>query len=182
MDKVKQTHNTPWRRRKRRGIAPTHSWLRHYMGVSGQRHSPAKLYPRGKDPGTHWTEGWVGSGAGMDTGARGDILLHLPGIEPRSPGRPVCSQTLHWRLRRLPVVIITNKICKYAVRAPRSFVSLRRNMLVIWPSSQQMRHSHEVPSWQGSVCELPHLDGWPTSCPSAGCPCRCTTTQTVALM
>jgi hypothetical protein len=32
-----------------RGIAPTHSWLRHYMGVSGQRQTPAALYPLGKD-------------------------------------------------------------------------------------------------------------------------------------
>jgi hypothetical protein len=31
-------------------IAPTHSYPRHYMGVSGQRHAPAVLYPRGKGP------------------------------------------------------------------------------------------------------------------------------------
>jgi hypothetical protein len=30
------------------------------MGVSGQHHAPAALYPRGKDPGTHCTEaGWA---------------------------------------------------------------------------------------------------------------------------
>jgi hypothetical protein len=34
----------------RGGIAPTHSRPRHNMGVSGQRHAPAALYPRGKDP------------------------------------------------------------------------------------------------------------------------------------
>jgi hypothetical protein len=28
----------------------THSWPRHYMGMSGQRHVPAALYPQGKDP------------------------------------------------------------------------------------------------------------------------------------
>jgi hypothetical protein len=33
-----------------RGIAPTHSRFRHYMGVSGQRHAPAALYPPGKGP------------------------------------------------------------------------------------------------------------------------------------
>jgi hypothetical protein len=38
------------------------------MGVSGQRHAPAMLYPRGKDTDTHWTEGWVGPTAGQDTG------------------------------------------------------------------------------------------------------------------
>jgi hypothetical protein len=30
------------------------------MGVSGQHHAPAALYPRGKDPRTHCTGGWVG--------------------------------------------------------------------------------------------------------------------------
>jgi hypothetical protein len=30
------------------------------MGVSGQHHAPAALYPRGKNPGTHLTGGWVG--------------------------------------------------------------------------------------------------------------------------
>jgi len=34
----------------RGGIAPTHSRPRHWMWVSGQRHAPAALYPRGKDP------------------------------------------------------------------------------------------------------------------------------------
>jgi hypothetical protein len=30
--------------------APTHSRPRHYMGVSGQHHVPAALYPLGKGP------------------------------------------------------------------------------------------------------------------------------------
>jgi hypothetical protein len=34
----------------RGSIAPTHSRPRHSMVVSGQRHAPATLYPRGKDP------------------------------------------------------------------------------------------------------------------------------------
>jgi hypothetical protein len=37
----------------------------------------------------------VGPRAGRDTEARGKILSLLPGIEPRSPGRLVRSQTLH---------------------------------------------------------------------------------------
>jgi hypothetical protein len=37
------------------------------MGVSGQHHAPAALYPQGKDPGTHCTGGWVGPRAGLDT-------------------------------------------------------------------------------------------------------------------
>jgi hypothetical protein len=60
------------------------------MGVSGQRHAWRK------DPCTHCTGGWVGPRAGVDRGAVGKILSPLPGIEPRSPGRPACSQTLYW--------------------------------------------------------------------------------------
>jgi hypothetical protein len=48
-------------------IAPTHSRPRHLIGVSGQSHAPAALWPRGKGPGTHWTGGWVGPRAGVDT-------------------------------------------------------------------------------------------------------------------
>jgi hypothetical protein len=63
------------------------------MGVSGQRHAPAALYPREKGPPrTHCTGGWVGPKAGLDTEARGKILSPLPGIG--SPGRPAHSQTI----------------------------------------------------------------------------------------
>jgi hypothetical protein len=44
------------------------------MGVSGQRHAPAALYPRGKYPGTHCTEGLVSPRAGLDTEVRGKTL------------------------------------------------------------------------------------------------------------
>jgi hypothetical protein len=37
----------------------------------------------------------VGPRAGVDTEARGKILSPMPGIEPRSPGRPARSQTLY---------------------------------------------------------------------------------------
>jgi hypothetical protein len=64
-------------------------------GVSGQRHTPAVLYPRGKDPPsrTHCTGGWVGPRAGLDTEVREEILFLLLEIEPRLPGRPVRTQT-----------------------------------------------------------------------------------------
>jgi hypothetical protein len=48
-----------------------------------------------RTPGTHCTGGWVGPRAGLDNEARGKILSPLPGIEPRSPGRPARSQTLY---------------------------------------------------------------------------------------
>jgi hypothetical protein len=65
------------------------------MRVSGQRHALAALYSLERTPGTHCTGGWVGPRAGLDTKAKGKILLPLPGIEPQSPGSPVRSQTLY---------------------------------------------------------------------------------------
>jgi hypothetical protein len=62
------------------------------MGVSGQHHAPAALYPRGIDPGTHWTRGWVGPRAGLDAEARRKILCLCRGS---NPGLPVRSQTLY---------------------------------------------------------------------------------------
>jgi hypothetical protein len=53
------------------------------------------LVRRKGPPGTKCTGGWVGPRAGLGTEARGNILLPLPGIEPRPPNRPVRSQTLY---------------------------------------------------------------------------------------
>jgi hypothetical protein len=47
------------------------------MGVSGQHHAPAALYPGETVPGTNRTGGWVGPRAGLDAGAR---HLTLPNI------------------------------------------------------------------------------------------------------
>jgi hypothetical protein len=59
--------------------------------------SPGRALPPGESTTcTHWTGGWVGLKAGLDTEARGEILLPLPGFEPRSPSRPVLSQKLYW--------------------------------------------------------------------------------------
>jgi hypothetical protein len=40
------------------------------MGVNGQLHAQAALYPGEGHPGTHWTVGWVSPRAGLDTEAR----------------------------------------------------------------------------------------------------------------
>jgi len=47
------------------------------MGVSGQQHAPAALYPRER-PGTHFTGGWAGPRAGLD----GWEILSPPGFDP----------------------------------------------------------------------------------------------------
>jgi hypothetical protein len=80
----------------RGGIAPTHSRPRHEMGVGSQRHAPAALYSRGKDP-RYPLYRRLG-GPQSRSGHRGyrKNPLPLPGIESRSPGRPARSQTLYW--------------------------------------------------------------------------------------
>jgi hypothetical protein len=62
------------------------------MGVSAQRHAPAALYPRGKDPRTHWIGGWLGPRAGLDAGAGRKILYFCRGSNPDCPAR---SQILY---------------------------------------------------------------------------------------
>jgi hypothetical protein len=55
---------------------------------------PGRALPPGKGPPVPIVQKVEWSG--LDTEARGKILSPLPGIEPRSPGSPVCSQTLYW--------------------------------------------------------------------------------------
>jgi hypothetical protein len=61
------------------------------MGVIGQRHAPAALYP-GERTGTQCTGGWVGPRAGLDAGARRKILCPCRVSNPDHPAR---SQTLN---------------------------------------------------------------------------------------
>jgi hypothetical protein len=62
------------------------------MGVSGQHHAPAALYPLERTPGTHCTGDWVGPRAGLDAEARKKILYLCRGL---NLGCPVRSQTLY---------------------------------------------------------------------------------------
>jgi hypothetical protein len=64
--------------------------------LDGGEWSAPWFTPWERTPGTHCTGGWVGPRAGLDTEAKGKILLPLPRIEPRSSGHPVRSQTLYW--------------------------------------------------------------------------------------
>jgi hypothetical protein len=66
------------------------------MRVSGYGHALAALFAGERTPRTQCTGCWVGPRASLDTDVRGKNLLPVPGIEPRSPGFPVRSQTLYW--------------------------------------------------------------------------------------
>jgi hypothetical protein len=78
---VKQSHNTRMEAKVARIYISYSLTTSALDGVSGQRHAPPALYLRGKTPGTHWTGGWVGLRAGLDTEVRGKILSPLLGIE-----------------------------------------------------------------------------------------------------
>jgi hypothetical protein len=65
------------------------------MEVNGQRHAPAALYPRGNNPQYPLDRrlGGPQSRSGQRTEEKNPLTL--PGIEPRSPGRPARNQTLY---------------------------------------------------------------------------------------
>jgi hypothetical protein len=82
-----------------RGTArgPRPNWTRHLnkqmlrrrsMEVSGQLHVPAALL-RGKAIGTHWTGGWVGPRAGVDTVANRKLPSPCQESNPDRPARSV---------------------------------------------------------------------------------------------
>jgi hypothetical protein len=77
------------------------------MGVSGQRHAPAALPGKGSPVPIVQEPVWAP--VGLDTEARGKILSPLPGIKPRSLGRPARSHpdTILTELPRLlPVMAV----------------------------------------------------------------------------
>jgi hypothetical protein len=89
--KLNLSHYTPGR-----GLGE--SWYSSYSfsisALDGCEWSASR--PEERTPGIHCTGGWMGPRAGLNTEDRGKIILPLPGIEPRSPGRPARSQTLYW--------------------------------------------------------------------------------------
>jgi hypothetical protein len=103
------------------------------MGVTAQRHSPAALYPTGKDP---RTGGWVDLRAGLRTEVRGKILSPLPGIEPRSPRRPARCQTLYWLSYPAHSTLLTPEILRWTPTAKswdqESVLSYTKTQMLLW--------------------------------------------------
>jgi hypothetical protein len=71
--KVKQFHNTPMEEQRGKMYSSYSFTTSALDGASGQRHARAVLYRRRKDPGTHYTGGWVGPRTGLDTKVRGKL-------------------------------------------------------------------------------------------------------------
>jgi hypothetical protein len=95
--KLKLSHYTPWRRLGEKRYSSYSVLTSALDGGEWSASRPGCALAPGKGPpSTHSTAGWVCLRAGLDTEARGKILLPLPEIEPRLPSRPVRSQTLYW--------------------------------------------------------------------------------------
>jgi hypothetical protein len=93
--KPKLAHYAPWRSLEERKYS-SYWFLTSTMDGGVVSVTPRPRFTPGKGPSVS-----IGQEAGWSpepvwTQARGKSLLPLPGIEPRSPGRPVRSQTLHW--------------------------------------------------------------------------------------
>jgi hypothetical protein len=76
-------------------------------GVSGQRHAPAALNPQGKNPEYPLYRRLGGPQSRSRLTGYRQNPLPLPGIQPRSPGRPVRSQTLYWLSYPAPSLLST---------------------------------------------------------------------------
>jgi hypothetical protein len=110
-----------------------------------------------------------GTRAGLDTEARGKILSPLPGMKPRSSGRPARSQTRSYNL---------NKSCNFLLsksELPQHFtVSLQhaksglRSLLGIRfePSTRVLRHSAQGlrSSVSNGKYHLYRLGNWTVVC------------------
>jgi hypothetical protein len=72
---------------------PTLSSPRQQIGVSGQCHTPATLYPWERTSTTHWIGGWVGLRPDLDTETKGKTLCLCCGS---TSTRLTCSQALYW--------------------------------------------------------------------------------------
>jgi hypothetical protein len=80
------------------------------MEMSDQRHAPAALYHRGKDPGTHCTRGWVGPTAGLDSKVRGKIICLL--CRGSNLDRPEVQSIVDTILTELPRILILTVVSR----------------------------------------------------------------------
>jgi hypothetical protein len=71
------------------------------MEVSGQLHAPAALHP-GRDPGTHWIGGWVGSRAVLNAVVKVNTPSSRRESNPRIPiVQPVAQRYTDWAITAL---------------------------------------------------------------------------------
>jgi hypothetical protein len=96
------------------------------MGVSGQRHSPAALWPAERTHGTHCTRGWVGLRAGLDTDVRGKSFVSAGNRTPIARSSSPQPDTILTVLPRLLLVLrpIVLLILPYSLRSPKGYTTV----------------------------------------------------------
>jgi hypothetical protein len=94
-EKAKQSRHTPWWRLGGEEYSSYSFFTSALDGDEWSASRPGRALASGKGPSVPIVEeaGWAPEQ--VWTHVRGKILSPLPGIEPRSPGRPVRSQTLY---------------------------------------------------------------------------------------
>jgi hypothetical protein len=103
------------------------------MGVSGQRHAPAALYPREMTLGTHCTGGWVGLRAIWTQRLEEKSFLLCRGSNVERPVvQPVARHYTDWASRHPPTVLplcIVQKIPAVPADQTFDFNALPRSSL-----------------------------------------------------
>jgi hypothetical protein len=75
-----------WRRADPASRSPTkRNYIRRATQDTGRRKARPRFTPGKGPPGTHWTGGWVGSRADLNTEARGKILCSCRGTNLDCP-------------------------------------------------------------------------------------------------
>jgi hypothetical protein len=95
----KQSRYTPWRRLGGEEVYSSYSFTTSALdGGEWSASRPGRaLTPGEKTTGTHWTGGWVGPRAGLDTEDRGKILCPCRGSNPDRPVvQPVVRHCTAW--------------------------------------------------------------------------------------
>jgi hypothetical protein len=106
--KVKQSHNTPMDAQGERGIAPTQFFTSDLDGGEWSAALSGRTLAAGKGPPVPIVQeaGWALEPVWTQRIEENrKNPLPLPGIEPRSLGRPGCSQTLYWLSYSVPIIL-----------------------------------------------------------------------------
>jgi hypothetical protein len=167
----------------RGGTASTYSWPRHWMGWVVSVTPWPRFRPRKRTPLSHWTGGWVGPRAGLDTEFRGKILLPLPGIEPRSSGFDRWTYTISraavtWIHHTVPsrnslvskpfngiyMKLPFSSVVKWSVRSPGSSVSIVSDCRLD-DRATEVRSPGQAKNFPFSLCVQTNSEAQLASCP-----------------
>jgi hypothetical protein len=148
--KVKQPHNTPM---EAQGGEDVYLLLIHDLcssrWVSGQRHAPAALYPKGRTSGTHWTGGWMCPEPVWTQRLQENLLLFRGSNVDRPVVESVVRHYTAWATRLLLRGRVVNTRASYS--GGPGFKS-RSGYRLLWPKSFFFWFSQSL---QANSCIVP---------------------------